>query len=612
MFARLFLDRVSQLMLFDLFGPGQRQANTSLVEQELRTTATARGVSLRLDDVGRDDADAKTVDCAVLIARPDDAASALPCADLVLLAVRFESAAAYRQVVATYQPWISPGSLVVDLGSTKALPMAILSETFGRDVGLLGAHPLFGPTVSNLAGLIVAAVEPVDGRPASKWRHWFLEQLADLRMIVTPTSADEHDDAMALVQSLTHFALLAFAYTFVRLDRDPADLLALRTPVFEPLLYLAARVANLARSSPDSYRSIQTFSARADARRAFVDVAKEILAAIESAPETGSSVEASSAPDHLIELFRRYGEPWSPEGKDRRDRTRREHFLEMGASLVDHLNQLRQEIVTSVGTVRAVEERRTGQPPRVVIGVVDLDLLDPGKRDVATRVRLRRLNLALGSVHGGIAAASDSASGRGQDEFIPMARARLLDDDELCAWLFQTNQLVERRTIALIVPRWFDREVLRRLVVGRQSPNDDVPVWDVELCEAAVGPTAPDDTGEALITLALVVHPATVVALRQQAQRTGDASFRATLADLDARLNAVRHGEGNASRLKDQLKHARKALVDRQTAEIDREVRRLVRARVNRRCEEVVTWLLQHGCRAPGRGESARAAPLED
>jgi prephenate dehydrogenase len=607
LFARLFLDRVSQLVLFDLFGVGPRQSNASLVLQELRIAASSRGISLRVDEIRSNQADFADADCVVSLVRPEEAPSALPCADVVLLALRFESAVAYRQVIAAYQPWISPGSLVVDLGSIKALPMTILSETFGRDVGLLGAHPLFGPTVSNLAGLIVAAVDPSDGRPASKWRDWFLEQLADLCMIVTPTSADEHDDAMAFVQSLTHFALLAFAYTFVKLDRDPADLLALRTPVFEPLLYLAARVANLARSSPDTYRSIQTFSARADARRTFVDAANEILGAIESAAEASTNGGASHAPDRLIELFRHYGEPWSPERKDRGDRSRREHFLDMGASLVDHLNQLRQEIVTSVGAVRAVEERRTGQPPRVVVGVVDLDLLDPGKLDVATRVRLRRLNLGLGSVHGGIAAAGDGAGGRGQDELIPLARARLLDDDELFAWLFQTNQLVERRMIGLIVPRWFDREVLRRLVVGRRAPVDDMPIWDVDVREAAVGAPATNGTFEALITLSMVVHPATVFALRQQAQQAGDADFRVRLADFNARLNAARHGEGEAVRLKDQLKHARKALVDRRTAEVDREIRRLVRTRVNDRCDEAVAWLLQHGCQALRRDAARRS-----
>src|SRR5262249_51367590 len=232
---------------------------------------------------------------------------------------------------------------------------------------LLGAHPLFGPTVSELTGMIVAVVPPSEARNAAVWRTWFLNQLARLRMIVSSTPAGEHDEAMAVVQALTHFVLLSYAYTFVRLDRDPLDLLAVRTPVFEPLLYLAARVAYLTRSSPDTYRAIQRLTARPEARVAFLDVARELLAAIDALPSEAAD------DDPLLVLFQRYGMPWSPDGQDRRDRQRREHFLDMGVRLVDNLNRLRQEVVASVGQVRAVEERRVGQDARVLIGVVDLD-----------------------------------------------------------------------------------------------------------------------------------------------------------------------------------------------------------------------------------------------
>jgi hypothetical protein len=428
-------------------------------------------------------------------------------------------------------------------------------------------------------------------------------------MIVTPASARDHDDAMAFVQSLTHFALLTFAYTFVRLDRDPADLLALRTPVFEPLLYLAARVANLARATPDTYRSIQTFSARPDARRAFLASAEELLAAIEGAVPSGSASPADQ--DRLVEIFRRYGAPWSPEGKDRRDRPRREHFLDMGVSLVDHLNRLRQEIVSSVGQVRAVEERRSGQPPRIVIGIVDLDLLDPGKQDVATRIRLRRLNLGLGSVGGGLAGESRSAADPAQDEIIPLARARLMSDAELLAWLFQTGQLVERRAVTLVLPDWFDREIVGRLLGVRQETRGETSIWDVELIANSEAPTAAlDDVYEAQLTLVMVVHPAAVVARRHTAQEAGDAAFRERLAQLDSRLAVARRDEEQradpgrrfeASRAKDSLKHERKTLVDRRIAEIDREVRRSVRLLVQRRCDEAIAWLLAHGCSLPAR-----------
>jgi hypothetical protein len=485
--------------------------------------------------------------------------------------------------------------------------MEILSAAFDRRVGLLGAHPLFSPTISDLTGLIVAAVDPNDGRSTSPWRHWFLEQLADLRIIVTPVSAEDHDDAMAFVQSLTHFALLTFAYTFVRLDRDPADLLALRTPVFEPLLYLAARVANLARTNPETYRSIQTFSARPDARRAFLESAEELLAAIECAAPSGA--DALAQPDRLAETFHRYGAPWSPDGKDRRDRPRREHFLDMGAGLVDNLNRLRQEIVSSAGQARAVEERRSGQPSRVVVGVVDLDLLDPGKQDVATRIRLRRVNLGLGSVAGGLGGEAKTAGDAGQDEIIPLARARLLSDGELFDWLHRTGQLVERRTISLIVPSWFDRDVLCRLIGARQVTGEETSIWDAELQVVDGAEIETDGEREVLLTLAVVVHPGAVVARRRTAQDTGDAPFRERLAQLDEMLSVARGEEVDADsarrdlarRTKDRLKHERKALVDRRTAEVDREVRRAVRLLVQRRCDEAVTWLLAHGCRQSKR-----------
>ncbi len=653
LFARLFVGRVREMVLFDYFGSGPRQSNLALTLEEIRVGAKARGLTvdvagLELSDAGRwretpdrigdralvtlcpeaaatdregeakssttslsdllDRKHARTEsDLKVLLVQPDDTAHVLDRADVVLIALRFESAEAFARVIRTYCPWIGPGSLVVDLGSVKALPMEVLSRELDRGIGLLGAHPLFGPAVSDLTGLIVASVDPADGRAPSPWRGWFLEQLADLRVIVTPATATEHDDAMAFVQSLTHFALLSFAYTFVRLDRDPADLLALRTPVFEPLLYLAARVANLARSNPDTYRSIQAFSARPDARRAFVESAEAILEAIEATPAQPSRDRHEAPPDPLSELFRRYGAPWSPDGKDRRERQRREHFLDMGAGLVDDLNHLRQEIVSAVGEVRGIEERRSGQPRRVVVGVVDLDLLDPGKRDVATRIRLRRLNLALGSVRGGVAEISDGSSEDGQDEFIPLARARVLGDRELCEWLYQTGQLVESRTSSLLLPVWFDRDVVRRLVTGPSGSEDDTPIWDVTVEVADGGSVAPSLVA-ALVTFSVVVHPRLVVRIRENAQKDGAEAFRRALTAVDVALGSARQTSDaatdpltreSAERQKDGLKHQRKALIDRRTREIDRDVRRSVRLLVQQKCDATVSWLLNHGCERP-------------
>jgi prephenate dehydrogenase len=541
----------------------------------------------------------------IVAGRPEDAREFLPRADVILLALGFQDATSFAETTRFYAPWLRPGSLVVDLSSTKSQPMAILDRELPSGVGLLGAHPLFGPTVSELTGLIVAVVSPSDARAGSAWRGWFLAQLARLRMIVNPTSAAEHDDAMAFVQSLTHFALLAYAYTFVRLDRDPIDLLALRTPVFEPLLYLAARVAHLARTNQDTYRSIQTLSARPDARAAFLAAARDLLAAIEASPAS------PAADDPLAALFQRYGAPWSPEGHDRRDRQRREHLLEMGVRLVDNLNHLRQEVVAAVGQVRAVEEHRSGASPRVVIGVVALDLLDPGKQDVATRVRLRPLNLPLGSIRHAGKPTDDGA----HDHLISLSRARLLDDAELVDWLYRTDQLVERRSFPLVVPDWFDRGVLVRLLKGASvdaaqggqmataSPGGS-RVWDVDV-EAAPGRDASPGGSSVSLTLAIVVHPADLVAARRAIEQEGAEDHARSMQTLEAELDGVHRRIESArdpadraalEKEKDRLKHERKAAIDRRTADVDREVRRFARRRVQDIGDATVAWLLVHGC----------------
>ena len=537
--------------------------------------------------------------CTVVAALPDDAEELLPRADVTLLAIGLDGKSSFAEAVSYYARWFRPGSLVVDLGSTKSEPLEIMCRALDRRVGVLGAHPMFGPAVTDLTGLIVAVMDPEEGRAVSPWREWFLERLAAQRLIVTPTTAVEHDDAMSFVQALTHFTLLSFAYTFVRLDQDPAELLAFRTPVFEPLLYLSARVAHLASTNPDTYRSIQSHTARPEVRTAFLEVAREIMDAV----ERGTVEGAKSSSDHLSRVFTQYGAPWSPDRRDRRERQRREHFLEMGARLVDGLNQLREDVVSSAGQVRAVEERRGGQPPRIVIGIVDLDLLDPGKRDIASRVRIRPINLLLGSVQGGEETGQDGA----HDVVIPLARARVLDDTELFDWLVQQGGLLEKRSCDVLVPDWFDTPILRRLLKG--FPDEVIGsvsrVWDVDV-ETLAGDAESRAAGSgrmaARVTLSIVLHPAELVATRQSIEQSSAAEYRRKIRDFDSAIAAVRldsPGEGTAWNLgstKDNLKRQRKKLIDSRTTLIDREVRRLTRQRVHAIYQDALTWLYRHGC----------------
>jgi len=656
LFARLLHGAAREIYLFDFWDATPNRLMLAKLLDELRATADAAGwrtalwavsptpgerswiarpatatltdtrvlLSLTPTDVDRDSAPpprlaapaadvvglveafaaANPAGCTIFAGPPDDAPELLPRVDLTVLAIGIDGKSSLAEALRFYAPWLRPGSLVVDLGSTKTEALETLCREVDPRVGVLGAHPLFGPSVSDLTGLIVAVVDPADGRATSPWRDWFLDHLARHRFIVTRTSAQEHDDAMAFVQTLTHFVLLSFAYTFVRLNRDPADFLAFRTPVFEPLLYLAARVAHLARTSPDTYRSIQTHTTRPSARAAFLEAAHELLAAIESdALESAPGSPSSSRAVPLADLFLQYGSPWSPDQHDRRDRQRREHFLEMGARLVDGLNQLRQEVVAAAGQVRAIEEKRLGQPPRVVLGVVDLDLLDPRKQDVSARIRVRPVNLLLGRVLGeeGGAAADD------HDQVIPLARARVLDDAELLDWLLSKGELVEKRAADLLVPAWFDRDVLLRLLKGRgdQSGSSPSRIWDVALDRLESRTDPPVGLKTARITFSIVLHPGELVATRRRIQGADAARVSEALRRVESATEEARRAIDGADqqskrtallREKDRLKRQRKNMIDQRTAAVDRAVRRETRLEVQRIYQEAVSWLTEHGC----------------
>ncbi|HEV7215390.1 MAG TPA: hypothetical protein VGP33_09725, partial [Chloroflexota bacterium] len=149
-------------------------------------------------------------------------------ADILLVATHFGDADEFRATLRPYAAGITAGSLVADLLSTKQAPVAVLCQAFPPAVGVLGMHPLFSRAPGDVTGLVVAVAPAPDGRPVVRWQEWLLGRLARLGMLVTPTSAEEHDAAMTYVQALTHFALLCFAYTFVRANQDPTLLLPYR------------------------------------------------------------------------------------------------------------------------------------------------------------------------------------------------------------------------------------------------------------------------------------------------------------------------------------------------------------------------------------------------
>ena len=138
-----------------------------------------------------------------------------------------------RGVASRLAPHLVPGALVLDVGSVKVEPAAIMLETLPDHVEIVATHPLFGP-VSARAGLRGAriAICPLRGR-----RFRVAAFCRRLGLDVILTTPEQHDRDAAEVQGLTHLV----ASLLTRMDLHPTRL---TTRSFEMLMSAVDMVRN--------------------------------------------------------------------------------------------------------------------------------------------------------------------------------------------------------------------------------------------------------------------------------------------------------------------------------------------------------------------------------
>lgn len=181
--------------------------------------------------------------------------------DVVVLAV---PVGAMRGLCVQLGPMLAKGTLLVDVGSVKMQPMAIMVDLIPAHVEILGTHPLFGPQSvgRSLAGKKIALC-PVRG---ARWRlaSAFLRRLG-LDVIVT--TAQEHDQELATVQGLTHL----IAKVIVEMGPLPDRL---TTASFECLMNAVNMVKDDSPAVRNAIEASNPFSA--DVRGTFFETAAHI------------------------------------------------------------------------------------------------------------------------------------------------------------------------------------------------------------------------------------------------------------------------------------------------------------------------------------------------
>lgn len=598
-------DAASITLVDPRFEQGRDAVDLALaaVLRALRFGETGWSLEPELDGLRRGQ---KRVPVACVV--PPESELALSGAEVVVLCLPYTGERQFAALVEPYVPALAPGALVADTASLKAGPLRVLEKLVPSQCDVLGTHPIFGPGISDVAGQVVAIVAPPSGRHQSPWRSWLVETLVRRKLLVTPCDAEEHDRAMTHVQVLTHFVLLALARCIVRGNVEPADLLPFRSPVFEPLVYLAARVAILAWDSPDTYAAIQRQAGSDDIRRAFLEAAEELRGRVEGTA-SGGGAQRDSLEDLLVRTGAYWGhvptalkaDPRARVGADllteleRRSSEpfRRANVLAVSNSATAELARVRREVIDSAGRVRALRDTSTGVTH---VGLIYLDPDRHDKVDLSTRVRFRRVNLPTGTVYDAGRAwpgEQETAERLAQVEAalasVPLLHARFLADEELFAWLdgalddprvsAALNRYAIRSTPALSLraPPWFDEEIVNRLIGGFTGAGGGSRVWRVRfgwLEEPRDGLRA------AQLFLHCFVHPEALVAMRAS----------------EVRRIATAGGERAHDAPPLHWAFSSVPIRREQQVEADRLVRRRARDCVAALVDGVRAWLLAHGC----------------
>ncbi|HOV82578.1 MAG TPA: prephenate dehydrogenase/arogenate dehydrogenase family protein [Methanothrix sp.] len=182
--------------------------------------------------------------------------------DVVLVSVIIEKT---EEVIREVAPLMHPGSLIMDVTSVKTGPVRAMKTYAPKGVEVLGAHPMFGPTMRNLHGqtIILTPVEGKTGRWLDAMKALFESDGARIEII----DAAEHDEIMAVVQALTHFAIIGIGSALRALDFDVQRSRRFMSPVYEIMIDFVGRILD---QNPELYASIQKNPKAMAARQTFV------------------------------------------------------------------------------------------------------------------------------------------------------------------------------------------------------------------------------------------------------------------------------------------------------------------------------------------------------
>jgi chorismate mutase/prephenate dehydrogenase len=213
--------------------------------------------------------------------------------DLALISVPIDKTA---DIIDALAPYLPQTAVLADLTSIKQKPLNSMMAAHKGPV--LGLHPLFGPTTSSLDKQIVVATP---GRSPEACQ-WIIDQFTAWGAVIVQSTAEEHDDIMAVVQALRHFATFAFGQFMAKKQVPVARSLEFSSPIYRLELGMVGRL--FAQDASMYAEIIFASQSRRNLLKSYIKSIQENLDMV----ETGDK-------DRFIEEFNRIAQWFGPFGE---------------------------------------------------------------------------------------------------------------------------------------------------------------------------------------------------------------------------------------------------------------------------------------------------------
>ncbi len=204
------------------------------------------------------------------------------------------------QVIEQLAGKIPKTCLLMDFTSSKKAALAAMLDVHSGPV--LGLHPMFGPNIATLAKQVIIYTP---GREQQAF-YWLMEQFRLWGATLLESTAIEHDDMMAVIQTLRHFTTYVYGTHLQSEAIDLGKVLDFSSPIYRLELGMVGR---LFAQDPELYADI-IFSSESGKKliKGYLNRFQEALSLLESGDKSAfidrfNSVKEWFGP--LTDLFQR-------------------------------------------------------------------------------------------------------------------------------------------------------------------------------------------------------------------------------------------------------------------------------------------------------------------